>query len=262
MLLVGAAYEVYTFVPQVNSFPFTLGWSEASRFYYGSLFFSGQVYGVSLPWPFLHPSRYLLLSLPYLVPGLPLVAHRLWQALLWLGLTALSAGLLARRLKLGSRGSAWIVAGWAFLFIFQGPVYYHLRAPRHRPAWFDSRRFTRSLLVIAAASLWAGISRVDRFPVPALLGVTIYLLDKGRGRERLVAVPARPAGMGCGGGAAALAAQAVYIVLSRQPHARRFGSSFFSDLLWYRLFPSPTYPPCILWMARLVAAPLRLRRAI
>jgi hypothetical protein len=40
VLLVGAAYQVYTFVPQVNSFPFTLGWSEAA--FYGSLFFPGR----------------------------------------------------------------------------------------------------------------------------------------------------------------------------------------------------------------------------
>jgi hypothetical protein len=260
-LAAGALYKAAGFVGAISPSPFTLGWSEASRFYYGSLFRAGAVYGQDFPLPFLHPSRYLLLSIPFLAPGLPIWVHRLYQVLLWLGTTALTAGLLARRLGLkGAPG--WLAAGWAFLFIFQGPVYYHLLVCVIPVlAWFDSRRFGRSLAVVAVASAWAGISRINWIPMPAFLALMLYLLESpfagaGFSPRALWDYLRRPAAWSAAGLAAALAANAAYIALSGQPDSASFGSSFTSDLLWARLWPSPTYPPGILPMALLLSAPL------
>ena len=75
VLLIGLLHRVLVFVPDVNASPFTLGWSEASRFYYGSLFQSAAVYGQAAALPFLHPSRYLLLSMPFLLPDLPQIGR-------------------------------------------------------------------------------------------------------------------------------------------------------------------------------------------
>ena len=178
VLGLGVVYCVTVFVPEVDSLPFSLGWSEGSRFYYASLFFSPSLYGERLPWPFLHPSRYLMQSIPYLIPDLPLLVHRLWQVLLWLGMTGLTSGLLARRLSLKRPESAWLFAAWAFLFLFQGPVYYHLLVPVCIVlAGFNPRRFWRSLAVVILASAWAGISRINWYPVPALLAISLYLLE-------------------------------------------------------------------------------------
>jgi hypothetical protein len=274
----GVLYKAAGFISAVSPSPFTIGWSEASRFYYGSLFQSAALYGQAFPLPFLHPSRYLLLSLPFLIPGLPIWAHRLWQVLLWLGMTALTSWLLVRRLKFKEAPTGWIAAAYAFLFIFQGPVYYHLLVCVVPVlAWFDSRRFTRSLLVVAAASAWAGISRINWIPMPAFLALMLYLLETpfaGRAAEgakiftrSIWAYLRSPLAWGAAGIAAALAANAAYIALSGQPDTASFASSFTSDLLWYRLLPSPTYPPGILPMALLLSAPLwtlillNLRRA-
>ncbi|MEM5776223.1 MAG: hypothetical protein AAGU05_14565, partial [Anaerolineaceae bacterium] len=119
-------FRVALYVPQVSDYFFSMGWSEASRYYNASLFFSRQIYGEAVPLPTLHPTRYLLQSLPFLVPGLPLWFHRLWQALLWLALNGAAAWLLGRRFSPQDAARRWLLAGWAFLFFFQGPIYYHL----------------------------------------------------------------------------------------------------------------------------------------
>jgi len=119
-------WKVVGFASALSASPFTLGWSEASRYYYASLFHSPAVYGVRTAWPVLHPSRYLLQAIPFLAGDLPIAVHRLWQVGLWIGVSALVAIALARRWV---RARSWrfvLLIGWGFLFLFQGPVYYHL----------------------------------------------------------------------------------------------------------------------------------------
>ncbi len=274
VLFLALLHRALVFLPDLSASPFTLGWSEASRFYYGSLFQSASVYGQPAPLPFLHPSRYLLLSLPFLLPGLPIWAHRLWQDLLWLGMSALNAWLLVRRLPLKGAAARWIAAGWAFLFLFQGPVYYHLLVCSALVlAFFDRRRFARSLLAVGLASLWAGISRVNWLPVPAFLALALYLLEtplaagqtlaaflrpSAADWKRLLAYLRQPALWSLAGLALAYAANRLYAPLSGQPDPSVFKSTFSQDLLWYRLWPSPTYPPGILPMILLVSLPLLL----
>ena len=257
-LLFGVCYQAAYYIPAVSDSPFTLSWSEGSRYYYASLFFSPSLYGMELPWPFLHPSRYLLQSLPFIIQGLPIWAHRLWQVMLWLGLSGAAAWAFTRRLNLRSRPAFWIALWWSFLFLFQGPVYYHLLVcVIPILAGFRPAKFWQSLIVILLASVWAGISRVNWFPVPALLAILLYVLEvpvtsQGSWQRYL----RRPILWAAAGGAAALASHAVYIWLSRQPDPGAFGSSFTSDLLWARLLPSQTFAPGILPMMLLISAPL------
>ncbi|BAJ62649.1 hypothetical protein [Anaerolinea thermophila] len=256
LLFLGLLHRGGEYFFAVRDYPFSLGWSEASRFYYGSLFHSQAIYGESTPLPFLHPSRYLLLSIPHLIGNLPLWAHRLWQALLWFGMPLLNAFLLARRLSLASRSIRWLFIGWSALFLMQGPVYYHLLvASGIVLAGFDSRRFWRSFFVIVLASLWAGISRVNWFPVPAMLAIMLYLLEQPYPGNFWRWVK-NPVIWGISGVVSAFLAQAMYIALSRQPDISSFGSSFFSSLLWYRLLPSPTYPPGILPLTVILSLPI------
>ncbi len=257
-------HKVTGFIPDISSSPLTIGWSEASRYYYASLFFSKQVYGTQLALPFLHPTRYLLQSLPFLIPGLPLIAHRFWQVFLWLGMTGLAAVLLVRRLNMSGKSQRqslmrWALGAWAFLFLFQGPVYYHLLVPVCLVLWgYDQRRFWRTLLVVVVASGWAGISRINWFPVPAMLAAAIHLLEVPQSRARsLLSYLTLPFIWGVVGLSAAFIAQALYIRISGNDPGV-FGSSLSSDLLWYRLWPSNTYPPGILPMTLLVSFPLLL----
>jgi hypothetical protein len=130
-------------------------------------------------------------------------------------------------------------------------------------AGFDSRHVWRSLLVVIVASAWAGISRVNWFPIPGLLAGVLYLLEiwipiqsaspAGRVREWILYLlpPALWTGLGA---LSALGAQMAYIRWSGNS-ASAFTSSFSSDLLWYRLLPNQTYPLGLLPSALLASAP-------
>lgn len=269
LILLGVAYEVYVQFQYVSAYPFSLGWSEGSRFYYASLYFSQSVYGEIFPLAPLHPSRYLLQSLAFLIPGLDLSGHRFWQFLLWMLMTSAAVLAIARRALLPDSpfsqlaGRNWLLIGWLFLFYLLVGVYYHLMPMVFLPLLFVSgKHFWRSLLVIIIASLWAGISRVNWYPVPAMIAITLYLLETPyssiRGSNtRILEYLKLPALWTIAGLLSALAAQMAYIFLSgNAENARAFTSSFTSDLIWSRLWPNELYPLGILWGILLVSGPL------
>jgi hypothetical protein len=256
----GVSYKLASFIPDISGYPFSLGWSEASRYYYASLWFSNKVYGTSIPPSVLHPSRYLLQSLPFIIPHTSLLFHRLWQVILWVVSASLASWLLVRRLNLKRQNWPRVIIlcllFWVFLFLFQGPIYYHLLAMVILLLWgFDGNHFWRSLILVLLASLWAGISRINWLPVPGLLAASLHLLEipaKGKPVWRYLLPPAIWV---VAGTTIAYASQQAYQLWSGNPPAW-FGSSFSSDLLWYRLLPNPTFPLGILPSAVLVSLPL------
>lgn len=255
ILVQGFVYRLALFIPEISTYPLSLGWSEASRYYYASIFFSRGIYGIWTPPSVLHPSRYLMQAVPFLVPGLPILFHRIWQVLLWIGFTSLTAYALVKRLKLQDKFNAFLLGTWAFLFLFQGPVYYHLLVMVIAVLWFfDAQRFRRSLVVVLLASAWAGISRINWLPVPGMLAAALYFLEvEVRGRK-LIDYLLHPALYTLVGAAAGFLVQKAYETFSGNP-AYVFGSSFSSDLLWYRLMPSSTYEYGILRAAAVAALP-------
>src|SRR5687768_11184205 len=70
LVILGVGYEVLIRFNAVTTYPLSMGWSEGSRYYYASLYFSEWIYGEAAPLSTLHPSRYLLQSVPFLIPGL------------------------------------------------------------------------------------------------------------------------------------------------------------------------------------------------
>lgn len=252
----GVVFQVAGYLPEISTYPLSLGWSETSRYYNASLFFARNIYGEAVPLPVLHPSRYLMQSLPFLFGMLPLWVHRLWQVLLWLGVTLGFSTTLARRVGVQSKLGRATLAGACYLFLMQGPVYYHLLVSAWMVlAWASNRRPWRTLLVVVLASAWAGISRVNWMPVPAILAIMIYLLESPLGhlRSRIAAYVAWPAAYAAAGALSALAAHQAYAAFSGNP-ADEFGSAFTSGLLWYRLFPSATYPLGVLPAALIASA--------
>jgi hypothetical protein len=158
LILLGLAYEVHFRYGYVTDYPLSLGWSEGSRYYYASLYFSNQIYGETFPLSALHPTRYLLQSFPFLFPSLGIFAHRFWQFLLWIGLTA-AASLAVTGRVFGYREKAlrWLAAGWLFLFLLRVGVYYHLEIMVILPLLFVSVKKPRqTLIVVVLSSLWAG----------------------------------------------------------------------------------------------------------
>lgn len=257
-LLFGIIYRTAVFSADISTYPFSLGWSEVSRYYYASLFLSERVYGIPVPPSVLHPTRYMIQAVPFLIPGTSLLVHRLWQVVVWIVLTLLVGILLARRLELQTRWPFWLFAMWALLFLFQGPVWYHLLAMviviiggtrTEKPVF--------TLGVVLIASLWAGISRVNWIPVPAMLAALLFFLERKRSGSGFLGYFTWPAIWFVIGSGAGFASQWVYILVSGN-EAGRFGSSFDSPLLWYRLLPSGTYPLGVLPGILLALLPILL----
>lgn len=246
------------FLPEISTQMTSLGWSEASRYYYASLFFSKSIYGFVAPLPSLHPSRYLLQSLPFIIPGLPLWVHRAWQVFLWIALPLTGSIFIVRRLHLKSLLISTLVVIWGFLFLDQGPVYYHLMVcVIIVAAGFSANKPIKSLLIVILASIWAGISRINWFPVPGCLAVFFYILESTNMEKKIWRYWLWPVIWVISGIVTAFVSQAIYVLLSGNP-LENFGTSLTSSLLWYRLLPNITYPNGILLSILLVSLPVIL----
>lgn len=276
------AYLFGTYSTEINSYPFSLHWSETSRFYYASLFAPVKIYGAHIPPSVLHPSRYLMQSLPFLLPNTTLLVHRAWQVFLWIFTTLLTAYVLAGRISIDDWIRRWTFILWAVLFLLIGPVYYHLQIPVliillafNRPGisevWL---RNTLSITALLIASGWAGISRINWFPVPGILAAALILLeisipastyDLKNNRKRMIMWMSKTEWnyvflvitVIVLGTLIAYASQAFYIMVSGNER-ELFSSSFTSQLYWYRLLPNPTYPVGILPAILLVTLPFFL----
>ncbi len=254
----GVLYKIGSFVPDVQRAPFSLGWSEGSRYFNASIFFGSSIYGENFPLPVLHPSRYLLQSLPFLLGSQSILIHRFWQVILWIFFVGLASFSLVKRINLANKFAAWILGLWLFLFFFQGAVYYHLMVCvilvlmgyNHKRPW-------QTMLFVLIASIWAGLSRVNWVPVPALLAVTVYLLEtpaRGINWFKYLKYPF----LWClVGGVSALGSNRIYALLSGNT-VEQFSSSFTSYMIWSRLLPNTTYKPGIILGSLIVVLPLAI----
>jgi hypothetical protein len=219
---------------------------------------------------------------PFLIHGSPIWLHRLWQVFLWIIMPLITGYVLARRLDISDRLRRWMLIAAVFIYLGIGPVYYHLLVPvvlilwgfHSLPAHSSKLRFTVSLLVVLLASAWAGISRVNWFPVPGSLAIMLILLEEPlqSSARTDVALKSRwnfPAatwratgwyllrlvGWFLAGTATAFAAQVLYILWSGN-RVEQFTTSLSSSLLWHRLLPNATFPPGILPAILVVSLPL------
>lgn len=241
LLVFGVLYRVAAFVPEIQSGPFALGWSEGSRFYNASLFASKSIYGSRLPLPVLHPTRYLMQALPFFVGIRSILFHRLWQVVLWLGMTLWGSWLMAKRFSHSKKVSLPWLTALLFLFFFQGAVYYHLMVCVVLVLLgYKKDKLLRTLIFVLLASVWAGISRVNWMPVPGLLAVALYLLDTPFDGKKWVKYLVWPVVWVIGGFALASLTKQGYIAISGEDPAL-FDSAFSSALLWRRLWPNATF---------------------
>jgi len=241
LLAFGVLYRSLAFLNEIQNSPFSLGWSEGSRYYNASLFASRQVYGEKLPWPVLHPSRYLMQAVPFWFGIKSIVAHRVWQVLLWLGMTLWTAGVLAKRVKDGLKLPMVLVTLYFFLFFFQGAVYYHMMVCVLLVLYgYKKDKPWLTLIFVLAASVWAGISRVNWMPLPALLAVMLYLIEEAVESKNIYKYLRFPVLWSVLGVLVSWLSKKAYIRLSGEP-AYIFDSAFSSALLWERLLPNKTF---------------------
>ncbi len=243
---------------RVTDYPFAMGWSETSRFYHPSLFLSENVYGQKYTWPVLHPTLHLLLTPPYLFNA-PLWVHRFWQVAIMYGLLAAVVPVLMRRLSIQETVTRWLVGIWMFLFLFMGPVYYHLTIPIILVLLgFSVHNDRRTWTAVILASIWCGWSRVNWYPMPGMIAAVLYLLEVPINGKNIWQYLSKPALWFVIGTLIAVASQRVYIALSGISDSELFYTSFTSNLLWYRLLPNASYFLGILPAAILASLPIWL----
>jgi hypothetical protein len=260
VLLLAVFYRMAAIFSQVSDYPFARGWSEVSRYYGASLFFSQRLYGQKIPLVLMHPTWHLLLTPPFLLGNMPIWVHRLWQALLQVSLTGVLSLALVKRLRLPHNAMVWLASGWTFLFLMQGPILIHLEVCALIVILgIKPELFWRNIITVLAASLWAGLSRINWFPVPALIAAIIYFMGiPVRNPKQWATYLVKPIlwfGIGI---SMALASNILFVKLSGNGNGSNFVSSLTSDLLWYRLLPNPTYSHGILMDLLLVSMPVIL----
>lgn len=234
-------YQVMASLPALSLTPFSRGWSEGTRYYHASLFLSERYYDLSLPPFYQDLSRYVLEVIPLLLPHPSLWLERFWETLLEFLLPALTVGFLLRRLSLPrvSHRAFWLALFlWGTLFLLQGPVYFYLLfAAIPLLAFFRPDGILPSVLALLVASIWAGISRVNWLPIPAMLAVALYLLERPIGKLSLIRYLLPPAVYTVLGLVTAYVARQWYLGFA-QASPEMFNIAFQSPMLWYRLFPS------------------------
>ena len=239
LILFTCLYNLTSYLFMLSATPFSIGWSEATRYYHASLLLSERYYGLSLPPFYQDLSRYVVEVIPLLLPNPSLILQRIWEYALRFLMPALTVALLLRRLTVTKHNRIlWLaIFLWGTLFLLQGPVYFYL-LPAAIPvlAFYHPDKPTRSILALLIASFWAGISRVNWLPIPAMLTIALYLLEVPANKS-LVRYLVPPALYTVLGLSTAYAARLWYMNISHIDSAM-FNASFIQDLLWYRLFPS------------------------
>ncbi|HAV78970.1 MAG TPA: hypothetical protein DCX53_16595, partial [Anaerolineae bacterium] len=224
----------------VTSYPFAMGWSETSRYYYPSLFLSKMVYGQEYSLPILHPTLHLLLAPPYLVSA-PLWVHRFWQVTIRLILVGAIVPGMMKRLSTQEKPTRSLVTLGMLLYLFMGPLYFHLAVPVIILMYgFSNDENRKTWIVVLFASIWCGWSRVNWYPVPGMIAALLYLLEVPFNGKSVWGYLVKPALWFMVGASTAFISQRIYIAISGVP-PELFYTSLSSDLLWYRLFPNASY---------------------
>jgi hypothetical protein len=250
MIIVALCQSVFhlllVYWPRVTDYPFSMGWSETSRFYHPSFFLSEMVYGRRYPWPIQNPSLHMLLAVPYLFAA-PLWVHRFWQVALRYIFIAAVVPVLMTRLSIQGRAARWVVGLWMYLFLFMGPVYFHLTIPVILILLcFSPQNDRRTWFAILLASIWCGWSRVNWYPMPGILAAVLYLMEVPLQGKKPLQYLLKPVLWFTFGTLTAFLSQRAYIAFSGVADTRLFYTSFISDLLWYRLLPNASFSQGIL----------------
>jgi hypothetical protein len=245
-------YLAADFFAEVTNYPFAMSWSEGNRFYDYSLVFGQRLYDYSgvIQNPYFAPARYMLWGLPFLFSGLPIWVHRAWDATLYTCPLLLAGWLLFRRVSDNYLRLGLIL--WTVLFLNQGSIYPHFVVPALLVIAFTfTENFWVRAISLVFASVFIGLGRWTWAVGPGVWGALIDLfLYYPKRKGNIIARLAPTATL-------TLLGVIPGILASWLPTIGATSSlTFKQPLLWYRMFPNPTYPPGILIGALLAVGPL------
>lgn len=259
LLVSASVFAVSRRLVLLTDYPFKLFWSEGNRLWDYSLYFALNRYEFAseftLP-SYMTPGRHGLWGLPYLIPGIGIVAVRLWDHLLWIVPYFLLGWLFYSPKRVPASTVIRIgLSLWSLLYLAQGGIFAPLILSVALLAWgFDSSRLWRVALITAAASFYAGTSRWTWSLAPAMYASLWMLLEdprRSKGGQRFKAAVT----VGLIGLLAGLGSQAFMALAFPRPDLV-FSTALNQPLLWYRLLPNATNSQGIFIELLLAAAPL------
>jgi hypothetical protein len=125
LLLTSSTFSIAVALINVSDYPFSLGWSEGNRMWDYSLLFGRGLYDYPVDKSIHSPTdvgRQLVGGLPFIFPGVTIVAERLW-----VGATTfipyLLLGFAAFRSEIKNKKLWFLLAFFAFIFLKQGPIH-------------------------------------------------------------------------------------------------------------------------------------------
>ena len=239
----------------VVNYPFGLYWSEGNRLYDYSLVFGQHLYNhpSTIINPYSSPGRYGLWGVLFLVDGLSIWVHRLWNLILLIVPSLLFSVLITRKIQpIGLRYKIFL---WiALFFIVLTPLHPPFMLASIIVAWFafDESPVKRGVSLLVAG-YYVAISRFTWAFAPAAMGALIDLL---------LYYPRRS-----GNWFRRLFPTIILAVLGMAPgvlmNFRFFRSTVQGEsltgqqpLLWYRLLPNDTLGPGVLLLVLLYTGPL------
>lgn len=266
----------------VNSYPFSLGWSEGNRLWDYSILYGRDRYQIaadkSIP-VYTSVGRQSLWGLVYLIPNASIFLARLWNVILFT-VPYFVFGLVTFYRK-HQKIDVWVMLGlWAFLFLRGGPIYTPLVLAAILVATTRKMSLWLSIIFIAiagyyatesrftwvfAAGMWAALiafldtesnlskstkQRWLRAIILGLFGVSFaYFMPKSLDDALLSFLTGEPGAVNQAAAVLASGEQGIAVsglseLLGRQP------------LLWRRLLPNPTYTPGILLGLLITVGPL------
>ena len=259
-VLAGAAAALTGYLLEVTSYPFSLTWSEGNRMYDWSVMFGRGRYLYPADQPlkaFIDVGRQFLWGLPFLFPQANIVVVRFWDSFIFT-FPYMLLGWLAFR-HWSEERLPWFLAGlWVFLVLNQGPIYTPLVMCAVMVALAWRWPLPAAAAAVIAASFFAQISRWTWLFAPSMWAIILAF-----GSAKLIdrRAWARAISFGIAGVVGGYALPWVYVTVrnlnpSGLDPSYTAGKISTQALLWYRLFPNPTFGAGILWALFLAVGPL------
>ncbi len=247
-----------TWLSRVTPYPFSLDWDEGNRLYDYSQFFGRDAYLHDGPIVFAYssPGRYLLWGIAFLIRGLPIWAHRLWDAIVRI-VPAYLVGYLLFRHERRRLLRAGLAAG-AAIFIHEARIYPMLLLAAALVLAFQDSGYPLRAGSTILASAYGSISRWTWAFAPASWGGIGDMLINYRERAGHWLKRLLPAVV-----IFALGALPGLILQGRHyfgflaaTSGSAGGFEVSQPLLWYRLLPNETYPEGIVLGLLIAVGPI------
>jgi hypothetical protein len=229
----------------ISNNPLPMFWSEPGRIFNAFQIYAPLITGETFTLPWLDPARAILDGVVLPIPGLQLWMWRFWIVFTEFTATIFVAFLILRQAKRNLQTQCgtgmgkikfWSITLVSTLFLFQGPIYGHLLVCVIPVlAFYQSKKPVKNIVWLIVAAIWAGLTRVNWFLMPAIIMAILYLLQKPKGNKTLISYIKWPIIYGIINMLISLSVYMISLSMSDKP-------SILSPIMNYAFIKSKLYP--------------------